>query len=211
MASTRRLSKLFVDFVSETDKLLLAFECPNPKVKQTNVHWPEVTLNVAEGCAIRLYDSWNRFCRELILQSASELPTTAAGVIVPQAPTISRRADVLPTLLSKLKRKPSYGEPRWADASECLTAAKLLSLSNYSTVSAAIGATPSPAEDIRKTRNFIAHRNVKTGIELRAVISSYGVGTIHVEQLLRHTVHSGITVLGKWVEELRLLAEAAVQ
>lgn len=211
MAQQPRLSRVFAGLVCETDDLLAAFECPKPQDILVAVRWNDVSLNTTDGCVVRLYDSWNRFCRELIICSAAMLPMTASGTIVGRAPKISRRADVLPTLILALKKKPMFGEPRWADAQECLTAAKALTLVNYSTVSAAIGATPSPADDIRKTRNFVAHRNPKTAIELRAIASAYGAPLPQVESMLRHVVSPGITIFAKWIEELRTLAEASIQ
>jgi hypothetical protein len=211
MPRQRRLTKIYAEFVRETDDLLMAFTCGKPIDRSFAAKWPFVAINTAEGCIIRLYDSWNRFCREVVMDSASELPVTATGAVVTRAIGIQRRSQVIGVLSSKLPKKLPYGEPRWADAGECLNAAKTLRITNYATVSAAIGATPSPAEHIRVTRNFIAHRNQRTATQLRKVAVAYGFRGTHVEPYVRHVIAPGITVFEKWISELRLLAEGAVQ
>jgi len=56
--------------------------------------------------AIRLLDAWARFCRELVLISASEQPLTLAGTRLPLAPGITGRKDALKVLRTIYKRFP---------------------------------------------------------------------------------------------------------
>jgi hypothetical protein len=111
-----------------------------------------------EMAVVRLHDAWARFCRELVILSAFGRTTTLSGAALPPCHrSIKRCHSVIPTL----KATPGRGyrfEPRWADAAECIQAAQRLSIANFSTVSAALGATNSPAEDIRRARNFYTHR-----------------------------------------------------
>lgn len=211
MPAQPRLSRLHARFLADTERLRAAFECPRPTDRAIVNVWPNVTLNTSEGCVVRLYDAWNRFCRELVIASAALCPITASGLVLAKAPKISDVADVLPTILLGLKKPPPFGEPRWADAKECLNAAQILGIHNYPTVSAGIGATPSPADDIRYVRNFVAHRNQRTAILLRGIATTYGAPIAQVEGLLRHVVSPGISVFAKWIEELRILAEASIQ
>ena len=117
----------------------------------------------AEMTVIRIHDAWARYCRELIILSASGNNVTLNGAVVPAV--IAKRSHVIPTLLGTYKKK-QY-EPKWEKATECIDAAYRLHIANFATVSAALAATNSPAEEIRLVRNFYAHR--KHGAATRAL------------------------------------------
>jgi hypothetical protein len=159
----------------------------------------------AEMAIVRLYDAWARYCRELIILSASGNTVTLSGAVVPAV--VSKRSDVVPTLLSTFK-KQQY-EPKWASAPPCIDAAKRLNISNLSTVSAALSASNSPAEEIRNVRNFYAHR--KKGAASLALSCNRFRGKIPNVFELSSYGATGVPHMDEWIDGLILVATAASQ
>lgn len=163
-------------------------------------------------CVIRLFDSWSRFCRSLVVTSAGARPVTAAAGRLPLAPGINSLTDVVPALRAHNPKRPPWWEPRWGRASECIAAAKSLGIPNVATVSAAIGATPSPADDIRALRNFYAHRGEPALAPARAVAARLGiVGRVHPDVIPAYPTLGGMPLYERWVFDLFAIAEAAIQ
>jgi hypothetical protein len=106
--------------------------------------------------AVRLWDAWARFVRQAIVISATGTGETLTGL--PLSPSIGIKTphDVIPKLRSLYpKNKAPWWEPSWGRPTEGIEAARLLRVSNFSTLSAALGATPSPIDQLRLTRNFM--------------------------------------------------------
>jgi hypothetical protein len=152
--SNTRLQSLAVRFGMECELVLRRFSHVFPAGHH---ECSKVHLWCQEMCVIRLLDAWARFCRELVLTSASKQPETAGGIRLPLAPGIKDRKDALKALRAVYTRFP--WEPRWVDPQSCLNAANILKIANYPTISAGIAVTPSPVEDLRRLRNFLTHRN----------------------------------------------------
>lgn len=193
-------------FASETTLVVQRFtDSLNAQSACRDIH-----RDAREASAIRLHDAWARFCRELIVSSASSAPLTANGTIVTRAPGIQNRRQVTPTLRATyVKGKPSWWEPRWADATEAIGAAQRLRLSNLASISAALGASPSPADHLRIVRNFIAHRNEATAQALAVVATAVQAPSTTVEDILVQWSPPGQRVLEEWAARLRLIAFAA--
>lgn len=84
------LLTLYKAFACETHWLQEQFDAALPKdKKQANVCGPPHSMS-KEVCAIRLLDAWSRFCKELVVCSASRQPLTAVGNVLPLAPGITR-------------------------------------------------------------------------------------------------------------------------
>jgi hypothetical protein len=162
-------------------------------------------------CVIRLLDAWARFCRELVLRSASEQPLTVGGTRLPLAPGITGRKDVLRVLRTVYTKFP--WEPRWIDPQSCLKAANILKIPNYATVSSGLAVSPSPVEDLRKLRNFLAHRNEGTAAEVHTAASNIGIApTANVIGILQSVpAGSGLNVLRTWVEQLQTMSEISAR
>lgn len=203
-----RLGNLYSRFYVETDTLLLSFCTSRTYTAQLQ----------RESCIIRLHAAWYRFCRELIVESAACTPTTTNGTLIPKAPSIKTRYDVIPRLrllnTTKQHKPRLWWEPRWSDPTKCIQAAQSLKIANFGSVSSALGMTPSPVEHLRLVRNFIAHRNEDTAIKMKPVLQVYGINTTAnttADQLLIYTPPMGGTIFEKWVREIQLMAQAAVQ
>lgn len=113
-----------------------------------------------EMAVIRLHDSWARCCKEIVILSALGNVSTLGGVRISRSlPATVNRVLIIQILLNLSK---SRYEPKWARPRDCIAAATKLSVYNLNTISAAIGATNSPAEEVRVVRNFYAHRGQYT-------------------------------------------------
>jgi hypothetical protein len=197
-------------FLWETAALLTWFDTPLPDPPGG---CPPVHLSSEEMCVIRLYDSWSRFCRSLIIASAADRPATLGGVRLGRAPGISHRQDVLPTLRATFPRgKVPWWEPHWGIALDAIDAAQRLRVVNFPQISAAFGVVGSPADDLRRTRNFFAHRSEGTMAWVTNMMASYGLGaTARARDLIRQLVPPGVTVFEQWVHRLRAIARTACQ
>lgn len=196
------------NFVSETHWLQQQFEVPLPRNSKEAIACGAPHVLARELCAIRLLDAWARFCRELVVWSASRRPVTGSGRALPLAPGITGPQQVVPTLLASYAKK-KY-EPRWHDAGECIDAAKRLGLANLSTISLALGVTPSPADDLRAVRNFAAHRCYDTADKLQRLLKSLGLPkNATPEQVLQQPVSGGSCAFVTWLYQLRLIAKNA--
>lgn len=167
------------------------------------------TQLACEMAIIRLHDAWARFCRQLIILSAFGRTTTLGGVQLPPcSSTITKKHLVIPTLLSTYKKR-SF-EPRWADAKECIDAGQRLVIANVSTVAAALGAINSPADDIRRIRNFYAHRGMDTARDALATNVFSNLTCPEIFDLALYTT-GGNRVIESWTSSLSLVAVAACQ
>jgi hypothetical protein len=167
------------------------------------------TQLTSEMVIIRLHDAWARFCRELIILSAFGRTTTLSGVQLPPcSAAITKQHLVIPTLLSRYKRRPF--EPRWADATECIDAGKRLAIANLGTVAGALGAINSPAEDMRRIRNFYAHRRMDTARDALATKLFAGSTRPEVFDLALYT-SGGNRIIESWTSTLVIVAVAACQ
>jgi hypothetical protein len=163
-----------------------------------------------EMAVIRLHDAWARFCRELIILSAFGRTVTLSGVpLTPCHRSIKRCHLVIPFLLAGPPRLQF--EPRWADATKCIQAATRLGINNLPTVSAALAAANSPAEQVRRVRNFYAHRKLGTVQEAIATNLFTSRMKPHAVFDLAAYTAGNVRIIESWVTNLVLVATAASQ
>jgi hypothetical protein len=181
----------------------------NEFVKAVNDGNSRRTQLCCEMVVIRLHDSWARVCREIVILSALGNTTTLGGSVLSPSPRgISGRTAVIPSLLSTYHKK-KY-EPKWYDATECIDAAQRLAINNLPNLAAALGATNSPAENIKHVRNFYAHR--KEGTSKNALSTGCFSNPLYpaVFELNTH-VSGGSTVIETWIDGLTFVVNAAAQ
>lgn len=168
------------------------------------------TQLTCEMAVVRLHDAWARFCRELIIRSARGRTVTLTGTrLHPSHSAIVKRSSVIPLLISMYPRRRRF-EPRWADATECIEAGTRLAIGNLSTVAGALGAVNSPANDIRRVRNYYAHRSQRTAHD--ALSTRFFSSGAHPEVFdLANYTSGSTTVLESWTAGLILIATAAAQ
>ncbi len=165
-----------------------------------------------EMSVIRLYDSWARFCRAAVIISAYGKTETLSGTLLTASslPSITSRAQVIPTLLSTFKKKKHLYEPDWDRADQCIDAGRRLVIQNLSTMAAALGAVNSPADEIRHVRNFYAHRRQDSCANALST-NCFPVLRRPVVFRLNDYTTGGTTVIASWIQRLLAIAVAAVQ
>jgi len=166
---------------------------------------------VQEMCVIRLHDAWARFCRELIIISSYARPYSANGQRIPRVSGLRSYRQALRAIEECPRRHRRRYEPRWAYARESIQIATCVGISNLSNVSAGIGLTPSPLEELRQVRNFFAHRNARTAQMVRDVAVQEGLPTRPLDLVNYLQSPSGVTRFESWVIQLQLMASIAVQ
>jgi hypothetical protein len=187
--------------LSEFDRELIAFQ--KGKIPSTSFSL------LPEMATLRLHDDWARFCREVILSSAADRPFTTSGVQLNKPVGINVRADAVAVSVNSTATKKF--EPKWATATHCIKAAQAIAVNNLATISAALGAANSPAEDLRCVRNFFAHRTEDTAKKVRG-LAFYTAGTkLNAVNLLAATVLGGVSRFEAWIRGLRIVASAAIK
>jgi hypothetical protein len=120
---------------------------------------------------VRLQDYWANFVRQLVVLSASGNGHTTSGSSVASAHGLTSVRGVEAWLAP---HTPPAREPDWHVAQTSLRLARLLGISNFRNVSAALGSVTSPEANIRIYRNYIVHRNKDTADRLRHLVRSNG-------------------------------------
>lgn len=212
----RQLISNYNRFLQESEQILYCFRLALSKAAQTGKSCMVISPYSQEMCVIRLQDAWGRFCRELVISSASDRPTNIRGQAIKRAPAIQHRSHVIPTLISSYPNRSR--EPNWYVPLECIDAAKKLRVANLAEISAGIGATPSPADDLRQIRNFMAHRGKETADKVRGVAKSLGLPSqtaplnIVAHRVIDRTAPANqISVLESWINGLRQMGYATIQ
>ncbi|WP_419784839.1 hypothetical protein [Pseudodesulfovibrio sp.] len=164
---------------------------------------------LAEMCVLRIHDEWCRFCRELIIVSAMGLGRTASGHRVPRASGMYN----IQCVQAAFKRgRPNWKfEPSWAVTNDCLKAAQKLGITNFNTIAASLGAQNSHADDLRVVRNFFAHRNKSTALQIQSKPWCNAALPLNVESLLLRLATGGVFEFEKWVGNVKLISELAIQ
>jgi hypothetical protein len=199
----RDLSKLYRDFLSGTADILDCFTHAN------NGHYGAYAQ---EMCVIKLYDTWERFCRELVLLSAYAEPLSVNGNRVPRIAGIYTRNDAI-SLVQTIRqyRNLPFHRVSWGDPTASISIAQHLGVHNFQNISLALGVTPSPTEDLRHVRHFLAHRNEHTARNVHQVATNNGLYPTHnVLSILTSLRPPGVSLFELWVIQLRAIARDAV-
>ena len=130
------------------------------------------TLNVKEvflmeRALIQLQIDWELFVRGVILDSATGKFCDSKGVIISSISGNLRSREHAGNHLITLYAKRRH-EPDWYLPVDAVNAARLLNVSNLSTISAELGVTPWLLDELRYLRNFIAHRSKRAALNLRS-------------------------------------------
>lgn len=175
-----------------------------------------------DGCLISIWDAWNRFIRSFILTAAAGPLLGLSGTVY--NPAVARTESQCLIWLNQNRRSKAYsliaGEPKWTDARQLVDVMSTLDIDirNRQSVVSAIGATtvtlgpvvvPSPLEEIRKCRNFVAHKAPMTLSDVRAYSRSSGP-FISLSSHMRQK-QGGVETFSVWAEALRAIAAAAGQ
>jgi hypothetical protein len=161
---------------------------------------------VREMCTIRLLDAWSRFNREVVVYSASGNATTTSGKSLNAVAGVGRISDVIPCLLSKYPKRKM--EPDWYHSSQCLDAAKRLGIQNLSNLQLALGSSTSPVDEIRKVRNYFAHRSQHSMREYRTTKAWSRSFALPREAIVQN-IGAGRTEFELWIDDVLDVARNA--
>lgn len=147
------------------------------------------------------YAEWEEFCYRLVLESALGGSRTRSGHELAGVAEVANRAQFDGWLRSN--RATSLGT-----ANIMSKAIRALALENRRHIQDAMTSQGSPANDLRLLRNFLAHRNAGTAVQVHAVVGQ----DPSVPQVIQHlgsNEGSGRTRFGVWSERLITIAYAA--
>lgn len=199
---------MFAKFDRESGLILRAFSEP-PTTRDGTPCAPTHEL-ARESATVQLQDRWGNFCRSLVLASAVGRIRTSSGVVIPKTrPSLHVALLDLRASFAGRDGKPPYWEPKWFDPAESIDAAQRLGISNYATVSAALGSTPSPLDDLRTIRNFFAHRGELAGRTMRTALMLASGEAAH--SYLTEIRIGGASRFEAWVRTLRRMARASIR
>lgn len=172
-----------------------------------------------DGCVVSLWDAWNRFLRDLVLTSASGACTGLGGSTY--VPAVARsESDAMQRLSSAARSfgiRLVNGEPNWYNLSMLASCAAALGLQNDQVLVSALSSTtirlgqvsvPSPLEEVRLCRNYIAHKSTGTRRGVEGIIHPTVFAGIsdHCRRL-----RYGVETFQEWGEGMISLAYAASQ
>ena len=160
----------------------------------------------AEHITFQLQNVWEMYVRNFILLSATGHAIDSTGRVPASAPYSFRSREAVRALL--LKRARDRFEPKWYRPADAIKAAGRLQIYNLTNVTAAIGSTPWPLEDLRLTRNFFAHRSRSSALELRALNWFSPGDIISVETTLMPFGIGGVRRFDGWCASMKLIARA---
>jgi hypothetical protein len=156
---------------------------------------------------IALHDAWAFRCRAIVLRSAAGGSQTLSRGILPRT---HRRPSEWLSGHWGYSPMPRTWEPRWHVPAEAIRAAHILGIANENQVTNGLGASTA-AEELRITRNVIAHSLPATWARLRRLeqnLGHTGRETPADFAVLRYR-NVGGRHIERWVAELRGCLRAA--
>lgn len=167
------------------------------------------TIETQAFATISLYADWEEYCRRLLFASAATRPFAADGRRIARAPGIRSIRDAESALKAWKRRRPSQQLVLHLGAPTAMVdTCKHLRLTNESVITPAIVSQGSPADELRRVRNFLAHQNPSTAQQV--TVGPTG-GSMEISSLLKWLSTpqtGGRTLFGNWVEALSAVARA---
>lgn len=214
---TAQLKDINDAFCLEVDEIESNFhQCGNMSPIAT---YQVAYIPAVEGCITALWDAWSRFNRSLLLTSASSPVKGISGSLY--TPRHNRSEQQALRKLDGDSRDPrnkiklSGGEPIWAAPEMLLDVCQSLELPalhplhgavTSHSLSLPLGASASnPISEIRKVRNFCAHKGKSTYGRMRTHLRP---GILDAHSHVRQKV-GGISRFSHWVDCLKTISEAA--
>lgn len=173
------------------------------------------TVEIAEYAVVALQDSWSRFTRDTIIRSSLGNATTASGINL-RAGRFGRirQREALDHIRRGWQKtlKPTWWEPRWFDVGDANHALDILLPQNANAISAAIGSSANPIEELRSLRNFAVHRLPATAAGVESLRKQLRAPDWRQPRdLIDWTVGGGEELFESWARRLRNVAAAAVK
>ena len=171
-----------------------------------------------DGCLVSLFDAWNRFLRALMLGCAAGTVEGLSGALYSPVTAMAEPAAIahINANRSGTQIRTVKGEPYWYDLRATADLCSVLGLANAGQIVGAVTAShiqlgpfliPSPLEEIRLCRNFVAHKGAST---FAAAQTAAGVAFADLISHLR-SKRSGVELFSDWKESCRAVAITAAQ
>lgn len=161
----------------------------------------------AEHITFQLQNVWEQFVRNFILVSATGAAQGSSGPVSSSVPYNFRSREAAGHYLLQITRERF--EPKWYRPLDAIKAGRRLGIGNLSNISAAIGSTPWPLEDLRLIRNFFAHRSKSSALEIRALAWFTG-DEISVETTVVPYAVGGVRRFESWCAAMKAVSRAMV-
>jgi hypothetical protein len=203
-----RLGDLAVGFEREVHLIKKVYGEARPAALESGFWQEPMSWSTQSYLVVRLLDEWSLFCRRLIVTSAYGDALTTTGSKLSRSP-------VLGTLSAFQFLRQSYGqgipdwEPRWHDTAKALDAAKRLRVSNLAEVAAGLGAVGSAPDDLRRCRNYLAHRSEATDRKVDPVRGRFTPPSLSKTEALGNQLLAGDPLFIGWCADLVSRAHAA--
>lgn len=167
--------------------------------------------SVLEKNLIQLQIEWEHFIRRLILDSATGHHQASKGrVFSAIAKPPKNREQALYSLLSTFRNNNGGREPEWSHSSKAIDAAARLQLSNLADISACLGVTPWPLDEMRFLRNYIAHQSKNAAVTLRNQSLATASGKVSVAKIAFDYTTAGIQRYKTWSLFMKSIAKQIV-
>jgi hypothetical protein len=198
-------------FVRETERLRQVFEvavhdCPACLAGGSTI----CQYALVESCVIRLHDTWHHFTRRLVVASAAGA-VTKNDLRLTRCPGISSIRDVVPELKNIDGAPPYWREPAWHVSTEASAASAKLGLTNLLQVQGGVGFVGSPEPDLRRLRNFYAHRRPSLHSKVLQLCDDLAIPRTTPPSGIPLVSPGGTEVFGEWVNSLQFMADVMVQ
>jgi len=207
------LVNVYRGFVREAFAIDTRVEESTYPTASTSARCDPLHRDCREMAVVRLHDAWARFCRELILRSAYQPTISTSGTVTSPVPSVRTTAAGIAVWANSFKKKKPVGwEPRWGDPTTALDAASRIGIANLASISPGLSLTPTPIEEIRQVRNFLAHRSQDGARDVGAIAVRIGRSRhTDVHDLVLSYVPPGERLFTSWVRGLQTMAFVAVQ
>ena len=206
--SQRKLASFYGSFHGRTEAVLRDFSLapPTPYVEFDGVSMARVLSHSRGFLVNRLSHLWGEFCRHVVVASALGGYRTLNGVLLTSAPQIGGVPDILTAIGATSMTGPglNWGYPTWT-----VKRVSTIQPANRNHITLGIGSAP--FEEFRCVRNFVIHSNPHTRSEFDAVAATYSLVGVLPDDLLRHRLPGGGTVMESWIRKFQMAALEVVR
>lgn len=203
--SQRTLGTLYSHFIAKTENVNDTFNTSLPSSPVHKESCIKLSFDGRERQIIKLQLYWGEFCHELLVKSAiGGYKTLKSGTLNPAR--ISKVTDIY-TVANKISRGRDFP---WHIPYYCTNLAKTIGTQNYGQILMGLSIT-APIDDLRDVRNHLVHPCKTTQLAFNRVASKYGYPSSDPISLLATIQKNGKTLLFKWIESLRLMAEISIR
>lgn len=176
------------------------------KILNTKKSLTDEEVYIIERSVMQIQIEWELFVRNIILDSATgKFYDKNNTAISSSYKKISSREQASHKLISLYKKRTR--EPAWYLTAEAIKAAEKLKLSNLSKISAELGVSPWPLEEMRHIRNFIAHQSKSAALSVKgSPVNQQSKNKINIISTITEYSHGGEMKYCIWISFIKMMA-----